>query len=146
MVDGAMELTDLPMYGLLRRRMDWLNQRQAVLSQNIANADTPKYKSHDLKKFDFKDVIREHRNSSKQFAMSATNASHISGGGASGRAKGTFKEDGSSRPYETAPDGNQIVLEEQMVKMNETQINHSMMTELYRKQMRMFRTIMRGAR
>lgn len=141
-----MELTDLPMYGLLRRRMDWLNQRQTVLSQNIANADTPKYKSHDLKKFDFKDVIREHKSSSKRFAMSATNAAHIAGGSASGRAQGPFKENNGSRPYETAPDGNQIVLEEQMVKMNETQINHSMMTELYRKQLRMLRTVMRGSR
>ena len=141
-----MELTDLPVFGLVRRRMDWLNQRQTVLSQNIANADTPKYKSHDLKKFDFKEVIREHKISTKRFAMSATNASHITPGSSSSRAQGPFKEDGRSRPYETAPDGNQIVLEEQMVKMNETQINHNMMTELYRKQLRMFRTIMRGAR
>ncbi len=141
-----MELMNLPMYGLLRRRMDWLNQRQAVLSQNIANADTPKYKSHDLKKFDFKEVIRAHKNTSKRFAMSATNANHIAAGSAAGRAQGPFKENGSNRPYETAPDGNQIVLEEQMVKMNETQINHNMMTELYRKQLRMFRTVMRGAR
>jgi flagellar basal-body rod protein FlgB len=142
MVDSAMELTDLPMYGLLRRRMDWLNQRQTVLSQNIANADTPKYKSHDLKKFDFKDVIRESKQSSSRFAMSAPNAAHISAKAASG----PFSENAGNRPYETAPDGNQIVLEEQMVKMNENHINHSMMTELYRKQLRMFRTIMRGAR
>lgn len=141
-----MELTDLPVFGLVRRRMDWLNQRQTVLSQNIANADTPKYKSHDLKKFDFKEVIREHKNSSSRFAMSATNVAHISAGSASGRAQGPFKEDGRSRPYETAPDGNQIVLEEQMVKMNETQVNHSMMTELYRKQLRMFQSIIRPGR
>ena len=139
-----MELTDLPVYGLLRRRMDWLNQRQTVLSQNIANADTPKYKSHDLKKFDFKDVIREHKNSSKRFAMSATNASHISAGAASGRTQGPFKEDGRSRPYETAPDGNQIVLEEQMVKLNETAIQHSAMVGLYRKHLAMITSVVRG--
>jgi flagellar basal-body rod protein FlgB len=139
-----MELTDLPMFGLVRRRMSWLNQRQQVLSQNIANADTPKYRSHDLKKFDFKEVIRDHNRMSRGNTMSATNAKHISAG--SRRAQGPFKEIDNARPYETAPDGNQIVLEEQMVKLNETHINHNMMTELYRKQLRMFRTVMRSGR
>ena len=139
-----MELTDLPMFGLVRRRMSWLNQRQQVLSQNIANADTPKYRSHDLKKFDFKEVIRDHNRSTRGVAMLATNAKHISAG--SRRGQGPFKESDNVRPYETAPDGNQIVLEEQMVKLNETQINHNMMTELYRKQLRMFRTVLRGGR
>jgi flagellar basal-body rod protein FlgB len=137
MVDGAMELTDLPMFGLVRRRMSWLNQRQNVLSQNIANADTPKYQAHDLKKFDFKAVIRDHNPASKSLSMTATHPGHITIG--SRRASGPFEESSNQRPYETAPDGNQIVLEEQMVKMNETQINHDLMTELYRKQLRMFK-------
>ncbi|MEE2761450.1 MAG: flagellar basal body rod protein FlgB [Pseudomonadota bacterium] len=139
-----MELTDLPMFGLVRQRMSWLNQRQTVLSQNIANADTPKYLSHDLKKFDFRDVIRNHNPVRHGVTMAATTAGHISGD--STRAKSPFDVNDRNRPYETAPDGNQIVLEEQMVKMNETQIKHNMMTELYRKQMRMFRTVIRGGR
>jgi len=139
-----MELTDLPMFGLVRRRMSWLNQRQQVLSQNIANADTPKYRSHDLKKFDFKEVIRDHNRPTRGVAMWATNAKHLSAG-SRGR-QGPFKESDNVRPYETAPDGNQIVLEEQMVKLNETRINHNMMTELYRKQLRMFRSVVRGSR
>jgi flagellar basal-body rod protein FlgB len=135
-----MELTDLPMFGLVRQRMSWLNQRQTVLSQNIANADTPNYRARDLKAFDFKDVVREHSRAARGIAMASTNASHLRGAG--NRAQGAFKETDVRRPYETAPDGNQIVLEEQMAKMNETNINHNLMTELYRKQLRMFRSVM----
>ncbi len=139
-----MELTDLPMFGLVRQRMSWLNQRQTVLSQNIANADTPKYLSHDLKKFDFRDVIRDNNPIRRGVTMAATKPGHITG--ISNRVTSPFDVKDRNRPYETAPDGNQIVLEEQMVKLNETQIKHNMMTELYRKQMRMFRTVMRGGR
>ena len=38
---------------MLRERMSWLNARQDVLSQNVANADTPGYTARDLKPLDF---------------------------------------------------------------------------------------------
>lgn len=45
-----MNLKSMPLFGLMGRRMAWLTQRQMVLSQNIANADTPGYKPKDLRK------------------------------------------------------------------------------------------------
>ena len=39
----AMNLPDIPLFSLLRQRMSWLNQRQTVLSQKVANADTTGY-------------------------------------------------------------------------------------------------------
>ena len=44
-----MDLPDVPLMSMLRTRMSWLHQRQDVLAQNVANADTPKYVAHDLK-------------------------------------------------------------------------------------------------
>ena len=44
-----MNLPDIPLFAMLRERMSWLNQRQGVLSQNVANADTPGYGARDLK-------------------------------------------------------------------------------------------------
>src|ERR1700733_10466102 len=49
----AMNLTDVPFLSMLRERMTWLNQRQDVLTQNVANADTPGYSARDLKAPDF---------------------------------------------------------------------------------------------
>ena len=48
-----MNLPDVPLFSMLRERMTWLNQRQDVLSQNVANADTPGYVARDLKPLDF---------------------------------------------------------------------------------------------
>ena len=39
-------------------KMDYLNQNQRVISQNISNADTPGYKAHELQKVDFSDVLK----------------------------------------------------------------------------------------
>ena len=138
-----MELTKLPVFGLMRERMNWLNQRQGVIAQNVANADTPKYPSQDLKAFDFRDVIRQNSPKSRQVSVMMTKPAHIPGSRGQ-RGPSSFKEENVRRPYETAPDGNQVVLEEQMIKMNETVTNHNLITRIYRKQLSMFRTVTRG--
>ena len=136
-----MELTNLPMFGLIRQRMNWLNQRQEVIAQNVANADTPDYRSNDLKAFDFKSVIRKSGPKSKQVSVALTQDTHIPG--SRRQSSDSFKEIDVRRPYETAPDGNQVVLEEQMIKMNEIVTNHNLITQIYRKQLQMFKTVTR---
>ena len=74
-----MELTNLPVFGLIRQRMNWLNQRQEVIAQNVANADTPDYPSRDLKAFDFKNVIRQNRPKTQRVAINITKPTHIHG-------------------------------------------------------------------
>ena len=39
------------LFDLAERRLAWADQRQAVLAQNIANANTPGFKPHELKPF-----------------------------------------------------------------------------------------------
>ena len=34
-----MQLDDIPLFSVLRGRLDYLNQRQRVIAQNVANAD-----------------------------------------------------------------------------------------------------------
>src|SRR3546814_14076552 len=45
------------LFSLLGKRMDWLGQRQKVLAQNIANADTPDYVPRDLKPQEFRRMV-----------------------------------------------------------------------------------------
>ena len=138
-----MELTNLPVFGLIRQRMNWLNQRQEVIAQNVANADTPDYPAQDLKAFDFKNVIRQNRPKTQRVAVNLTKPMHISGSSSKGQNSSPFKEIDVRRPYETGLDGNQVVLEEQMIKMNETVTNHNLITQIYRKQLAMFKTVTR---
>ncbi len=141
-----MDITNLPMFGLIKERMNWVGQRQQVITQNIANADTPEYQARDIKKFDFKKTLREHTPNSrigKGGSMRTTHPMHLSGRVES-FASAASRVD--RKPYETAPDGNSVVLEEQMVKMNEAAVQHSAMVGLYRKHLAMIKMMVRGAR
>ncbi|MDP6883295.1 MAG: flagellar basal body protein, partial [Rhodospirillales bacterium] len=117
----------------MKKRLAWLGQRQEILAQNIANADTPGQKAKDLAPLDFKKLVgRENR----QIAMRRTNKSHLTGGFKPPR---DFDENETKKPYETAPAGNAIILEEQMMKLGKTSADHKLMTELYKKHMAMFK-------
>ena len=109
-----MDLSQITLFALSKKRMDWLNQRQEVLSQNIANADTPGFRAKDLKKFKFKELIRRE---SMQLNMDVKNSNHL--GGRRKRIK-DFASEKSRKPYETMPGGNAVVIEEQMHKVGET--------------------------
>lgn len=137
-----MELTDLPMFGIMRRKMAWLNQRQEVLARNIANADTPDYGARDLKKFDARREIEQRPRTKFSVNVAQTSDRHIEGRRTS--AAGDFKEAPERRPYETAPAGNAVVLEEQMIKVSESTINHQLVSQLYKKHLQMFRKVAGG--
>src|SRR3546814_14570951 len=50
----AMDLSGMTLFDMARRKMSWLGQRQAVLAQNIANSDTPGYRTKELEAIDRK--------------------------------------------------------------------------------------------
>lgn len=129
-----MDFGKLPIFDVLARRMGWLGQRQEVLAQNIANADTPDYRPLDLKADPFDRVLAR---SVKPVRMAVSDPGHLAGAKAdSGQS---FKDD-RVPGYETAPAGNAVVLEQQLVSVAETQMDFQMMTSLYRKHLGMFRT------
>src|SRR5690349_5580690 len=49
----AMDFSKLPLFSMISQRIGWLSERQKVLAENVANADTPNYKARDLKPQDF---------------------------------------------------------------------------------------------
>ncbi len=121
-----MAAAELPLFTALQRRGDWLAQRQVAIAQNIANADTPNFHPRDLKPQRFHDLI----DSTSAVTLAATSPGHLtplSSRGAAGKAAP------SRAVYETAPSGNAVILEEQMAKMNETAIDHRLVTQLYKK-------------
>lgn len=134
-----MDLKDTGLFRLMSDKMAWHNQRQQVLSQNIANADTPHYRPQELAAFDFKKQLRETR----QLPVASTMQGHLAG---TIPAKTGFKEEKEGSPYETAPDGNAVVLEEQMLKVGQNAIDYQTVTNLYRKQVGMLRTAMTAPR
>jgi flagellar basal-body rod protein FlgB len=130
-----MDLGNLGLFKLMSRKMGWLTQRQEVLAQNVANADTPEYKGRDLKPFTFRDALAD----SRRMTPVSTNAAHLKGTVATG---GVDKEQRVRNPYETAPDGNNVVIEEQMMKLSQTGMDYQTITNLYKKQVGLLKTAM----
>ncbi len=129
-----MELDKIALFGLVKKRLAWLAQRQEVLARNIANADTPGYKPRDLKPFDFKRLVGREVG---RVDLDVTNRAHLGGGRERAR---DFAEERTRHPYESAPAGNAVILEEQMMKVGETTMSHKLTTELYKKHLNMIRT------
>jgi flagellar basal-body rod protein FlgB len=118
---------------ILGDRMNWLNERQQVLSQNVANADTPGYKPRDLKEFSFEKEL----NRFSAVTPAQTNSHHLQAH-ASSASDGTVK----MKSYETKPTGNSVVLEQQMVDIAQTSVDAQTASSLYRKFAGMMRTAM----
>lgn len=132
-----MDLPDIPLLSMLRQRMTWLNQRQDVLSQNVANADTPGFTSHDLKPVDFTDELRKAGTSIPNGGvMRTTDPRHI----AISPSKPNDFENFESHDVESNPDGNTVSLEMEMIKVSDTQAQFQAASNLYAKAMTLMRT------
>lgn len=130
-------LTQAPLFRLLGARMAWLGQRQVILNQNLANADTPDYQPRDLRAADFARLVARVPEGPGAIALARTDAGHLDGAptvrlGLAGRETGSA--------YETTPDGNAVILEEQMAKATQTALDFRLTSNLYRKYVGMLRT------
>ena len=113
-------------FGLLGQRMDYLKQRQALVAQNVANADVPAYKARDLVTFD--KALKGVGVQPVQIAM--TNAGHIQPAGM--RIGGNFADTKNNTAYETLPSGNSVVIEEQMMKLSQISNDYALVGNLDR--------------
>lgn len=128
-----MDLDKISLVKAITRRMDWLGERQRVLAENVANADTPGYRPKDLKKVSFSELVR---GSQLSGGVAATQPGHFRG--LAGRTSDNWRNT-TAKGYEISPNGNEVNLEQQMMNVAETQAEHGLMTNLYRKQVGMLR-------
>lgn len=120
-----MDLQKQSLFQLAGQKMGYLGQRTKVLAQNIANSDTPNYRARDLKPVNF---AQELSRTNRTVTMAATQANHLPP-----VSKPEAFRSINGRSYETNISKNGVVLEEQMMKLGETQGEYEATTTLYRK-------------
>lgn len=125
----------MALFQAMGAKMNYLSNRQSVLSQNIANADTPEYRPRDLTEVDFGAVLTEITNSKKMRLEKSQNG-HMRPGGDIDDPRNRK----SRFTYEVAPADNAVIIEEQMVKAAETSMDYNLMTNLMRKNVGMLKT------
>ena len=130
-----MSINDFPVLSALRTKMQWHQERQRVLSENVANSDTPNFKPRDLVEPKF-DSTGAAKGNVTELALTRTSEAHImptSGGSAS--------FDRNSRVgFQTRPAGNAVSLEDEMMKSSANQGDYAAVTMLYSKSLHLLKT------
>lgn len=117
-----MAVSDIPIFSMLRTRMQWHQERQRVLAENVSNSDTPNFRPHDLvaPKFD------RTTPTVMSPALVRTDTAHI--GGAVG-GDGVFQS--GRQQFQIRPAGNAVSLEDEMLKVASNQMDYQAATALY---------------
>lgn len=107
--------------------LDHARDRQAILSSNVANVDTPNYRAQDLEAPSFEATLNA--------TMERTDAAHLSGDGA-------MAAGGSVRAADDQPareDGNTVSLERQMAKLEENRVRYGAASSVISRQLGLLR-------
>lgn len=130
-----MAINDLPVLSALRAKMQWHQERQRVLAENIANSDTPNFRPRDLVEPKFASNGASVAGTTDALPMLRTSGTHIA---AAGSAPG-FPLDRKGG-YETRPAGNAVNLEDEMLKVSANQMDYAAVTTLYSRSLNLLKT------
>ena len=149
-----MALEDISLFQVLKAKLDYTAERQRLIAQNVANADTPGYAPSDLKPFTFETAMKNAvalapAGQSAIGGLSSTGAPSMGGAGLAltnpGHMVGLSSPPGNWKPLvlpdsEARVDGNQVVLEDQMAKLTEARLDHEAAVTFYQQSLTLLRT------
>jgi flagellar basal-body rod protein FlgB len=125
-----MLISDIPILSMLRTRMQWHQERQRVLAENVANADTPNYRARDLEPLNFEHALTH----TASLGLDRTSPAHIS-------ATGTGSQFAEDKPrYEVRPRGTSVSHEDEMLKLAGNQMDYDAVTSLYTHSLALIKT------
>lgn len=127
-----MYLDQFKLFKVLSTQMSWLQSRQRVLAENVANADTPKFRAKDIKPLSF---VSNLSNVSSSIEMRKTHANHLS----AGNRDIDIKIEIERQDFRSNATGNNVILEEEMMKSAQTSADYQLATSLYKKSVGLFR-------
>ncbi len=130
-----MPISDIPIFSMLRTRMQWHQERQKVLAENVSNADTPKFRPRDLKPLDFGNQVQ----TAGRLQLASTDPAHIT----ASAGTSTFASDRNNK-YDVRPSGNNVNLEDEMMKVASNQMDYQAAISLYSRSMGLIRTAIGG--
>lgn len=126
-------MSDFYLFGLSSTRADWLSQRQAVVAENVANANTPGYRAKDVSAFT---TVME----TTKLDLAASRANHLVA--SAGREFGV--DEGRQTPWDITHSGNSVSLEQEMLKAGEISRDYALDTSIAKAFHRMYLTTLKG--
>ena len=127
---------DLTLFSALKTKMRWHQGRQRILAENVANADSPNYRARDLKAPSFAELVKPAQPAAGVMPA-RTDPAHLTGFRLSNDP--AFGKLGNT-DWEVTPEGNGVVLEDQMMKVADNQMDYQLATTLYSRSLGLLRT------
>jgi flagellar basal-body rod protein FlgB len=126
-----MPISDIPIFSMLRTKLHWSQERQRLLAENVANADTPEFKPSDLAppKFDVGNA------GVSPVTLLRTSPAHL----ASTDSVAPFDLQ-TGGDFEVVPTGNAVSLEDEMMKVAANQMDFQAATALYTRGLGLIKT------
>lgn len=118
-----MGLDSISFFKNASQRLQWLGNRQKVISENVANSDTPGFKAKDVTSF------AKMIEGTQKTGILTTNTGHISNTTEVPGVQSVVDKEAWSETIT----GNTVVLEQQTIKANEVGENYQLAVQLYRK-------------
>lgn len=137
-----MTIQNIGLLNAIGAKMDYINQRQSIIAQNVANSDTPGYRPKDLKEFDFASLVNVEDSTSQNVKVATTDDLHIPKADQAFDPKTRKQRD----MYEVAPAGNSVIIEEQLIQAGRNTMDYNLMLNIYQKQIGMFKTALGTSR
>jgi flagellar basal-body rod protein FlgB len=133
-----MTLDEIPLFQMMRSKLGYNSQREKLISQNVANADTAGYAPKDLKGFTLSSTNGPASPGSLSMVQPArTEPGHLAPPEAVGPARQW--QIVTSSDSETKLDGNKVSVEDEMSKMTQTRMDYEAVIGFYEKSMEMYR-------
>lgn len=123
--DSTMRVTKLALDGLARR--------QDVISNNIANVDTPGYQAQNL---NFETALKKALRKEDGFRLEVTNPLHLASPTGSNTFQLAARPGGSQRA-----DGNNVDIDVELMNMSETGIEYQALSQAASKKLLLLKTI-----
>jgi flagellar basal-body rod protein FlgB len=126
-------ITDLPLFSMLRARMHWHQERQRLLSENVANADTQNFRPRDLTPLQFDQATTPML---AAIGLERTKPTHF----ASSEASSSQFQSSRSGGFQVRTSGGAVNLEDEMIKVAANQMDYQAATTLYTRSLGLIKT------
>lgn len=102
---------------IMDKALDGAWKKNNILLNNVANANTPKYKRKDI---DFQNVLKKELENNTKLEMKTTNSKHLSSG-----TNNTESKIINSNNYSTRKDENNVNVDVEMSKLTQNSITYN---------------------
>ena len=127
-----MDINAIPLFSMLKSRLGYINAREQVISQNVANADTSGYAPKDLQAFNVSQALEGDGPQTGVVRPAMTEPGHLAPQTLQSQVRWKVVDSGGTQG---SLSGNKVTLEDEMTKMTESRMDYEAAVGFYQKAM-----------